>query len=131
VGISIPTCGSCPAVPAFEIGSRIYFFDRDPDPDQKSFRKNRGSIFMLNSISDFHFKIDQRFPDQNRIRFTNLPASPGHIPDHPPPGSREGCAKRSPKSPPIACFSGLYDNISAENGTPFPGIGHFSPRFPF
>ena len=45
----------------FEIGSRIYFFDRDRDPDQKSFRKNRKSIFMLNSISDFRIKIDQRF----------------------------------------------------------------------
>jgi hypothetical protein len=62
----------------FSIGIRFLFSNRNHDRDRKPFRKNRGSIFMFKSISDFCEKICLRsknrsgsiairFPSSNRI----------------------------------------------------------------
>ena len=44
-------------LPAFKIDQRLPDRNRDRDPNQKPFRKNRESFFNLNSISDFQIKI--------------------------------------------------------------------------
>jgi hypothetical protein len=41
----------------------------------------------------------------------------------------EGCSQRELIRPPIACFSGQYDNISAQNDNPISRISHFSLGF--
>jgi hypothetical protein len=142
-----------------KIDPRFPDCNRDCDPNQKPIRKNRRSIFLLKSDPefifsiaivipiknvpeksgiDFHGEFDQRFLYENLSAISGSKSDPNRFlpvqPNPRPPPvrhSREDCAKRSPKSPPIACFSGPYDNISAKTGTPVSEIGHFSPRSPF
>jgi hypothetical protein len=65
-------CFVLPANPAQDpdshckIDQRFPDHNRDHDPDQKPFRKNRGSFFRSKSDPDFGFEIDQRLKNRSQ-----------------------------------------------------------------
>ena len=63
-----------------KISSKLWmkFFHRDHDHDWKLFRKNQGSIFKWNSISDFRIKIDPWNKFSNRSAIEKLIPDQNH-----------------------------------------------------
>jgi hypothetical protein len=61
-----PPAGTEGYGPHFPVAIRFSDRPRDPNRNQKSFRKNPGSVFFPKSIREIHIRIGSRFLDQNR-----------------------------------------------------------------